>query len=262
MDIDAASAYAERHEMHALLVQRGDELLLERYANGYSAEKPHWLYSGTKSFWGIAAIEAQREGIFCLDDIVVATATARMLLQMTAGYGFGGLGNAVPTYDKAFSAPLKTMPGETFTYSGIPLQVFGGFFASRLQRTGMAPHDYLQARVLERAGVNVAEWRTLRDGTHPLPTGARMTARDWLRYGRYLMREYDEYAEAFQGSKANPRYGLCWWLAAPGMPAGLFYASGSGGQALYVVPSHDIVVVHFGNGPGYKHEAFLKRLFV
>jgi CubicO group peptidase (beta-lactamase class C family) len=39
------------------------------------------------------------------------------------------------------------------------------------------------------------------------------------------------------------------------------YASGSGGQALYVVPSANAVVVKFGNASSYKHDAFLKRLF-
>jgi hypothetical protein len=38
------------------------------------------------------------------------------------------------------------------------------------------------------------------------------------------------------------------------------YASGAGGQAMYVVPSADAVVVKFGGSASYKHDAFLKRL--
>ena len=55
-----------------------------------------------------------------------------MLLDLTAGYGFGGLGSAVPTYARALDI-LENTPGSTFTYGGIPLQVFGAFLTERLQ---------------------------------------------------------------------------------------------------------------------------------
>jgi CubicO group peptidase (beta-lactamase class C family) len=76
-----------------------------------------------------------------------------------------------------------------------------------------------------------------------------------------VLRERATLAACFDGSNANPRYGLGWWLGAPGAPADLFYASGAGGQALYVVPSLDTIVVRFGKSNSYKHDAFLKRLF-
>lgn len=261
MAVSDALAYAEKHALQALVVQHGADVVLERYANGFDERSSHALYSGTKSFWGIAAVEAQHEGLLRLDDIVLDTITVRMMLQMTAGYGFGGLGSAVPTYERAVAMPLKTIPGETFTYSGIPLQVFGGYFSQRLQPLGMTPHEYLRARILEPAGVAVESWRTLSDGTHPFPTGAFLTANDWLKYGRYVLQHRERYAEAFTGSRANPRYGIGWWLATPGAPDDLFYASGSGGQGLYIAPSHDLIAVHFGKSASYKHDAFLKKLF-
>lgn len=261
MDVDAAIAYAEKHELHALLIRRNRKTVVEQYGPPYDAGKPHPIYSGTKSFWGIAALEAQREGILHLDDPVVATVTVRMLLQMTAGYGFGGLGSAVPTYEKALATPLKNEPGERFTYGGIPLQVFGGFFAARLRPLGMTPHEYLRRRILEQAGVTIGAWRELTDGTHPLPTGVQLTARNWSAYGEFVSRQRARYEGAFAGSTANPRYGLCWWLGAAGAPEDVFYASGSAGQGLYVIPSEDTVIVHFGKSASYKHEAFLKRLF-
>ena len=131
----------------------------------------------------------------------------------------------------------------------------------RLRPLGMSPHDYLRARILEPAGVEIASWRTLTDGTHPLPTGAFLTARNWARYGAYVSQNASDYAECFRGTRANPRYGLAWWLAPPGAPKDLFYASGSGGQAMYVFPPERVVAVRFGNGGSFNHEAFLKRLF-
>ncbi|MDP9024137.1 MAG: beta-lactamase family protein [Candidatus Eremiobacteraeota bacterium] len=260
MDAEAACAYAEKHELHALLVIKNGHVVFERYGAGYHREAPHPLYSGTKSFWGIAALEAQRDGILALDDIVVDTVSVRMLLQMTAGYGFGGLGNAVPTYEKALATPLKTTPGDAFTYGGIPLQVFGGFLAERLRAAKITPHEYLSKRLLNPANAEISSWRRLSDGNHPLPTGVTMTAPHWANYGAFVLAHKERYSEAFAGSRANPRYGLCWWLGATGVPQELFYASGSAGQGLYVVPSERLVAVHFGKSSSYKHDAFLKRL--
>ena len=261
MNVDAAAAYHARHKPQALLVRRGGKTLVEQYDGGFSQTDPHALYSGTKSFWGVCALAAQRERLLSLDEPVWRGATVRELLTLTAGVPFGGLGAAVPTYEKALAAEQRGAPGTTFTYGGIPLQIFGAVFSERLTPLRMTPHEYLHERVLEPAGVHVSSWRTLKDGTQPLPTGAFLCAREWSHYGVYVAARAAEFAECFQGTNANPRYGLGWWLAPAGMPRDLFYASGSGGQAMYVVPSENLVTVRFGSGGSFNHETFLKRLF-
>jgi len=183
-----------------------------------------------------------------------------MLLQLTAGIGFGGLGNAVPTYEAALAVALKTEPGTTFAYGGIPLQVFGAVLARKLASRGLTPHAYLRERVLAPAGVNVASWRSLKDGTQPLPTGAFLSAEAWATYGRAVVAGGARLAPCFAGSAVNPRYGLGWWLGAPALGTSLAYASGSGGQALYLFPELDTVVVKFGRSASYAHDAFVKRL--
>ncbi|HEX5274906.1 MAG TPA: serine hydrolase [Candidatus Rubrimentiphilum sp.] len=267
-----AVAYHERHKPQALVISRDGAIEVETYGGDFTAGRPHALYSGTKSFWGPLALVAQREGLLQLnetagatfpswrDDPVKRPVTIHQLLTLTAGIGFGGLGNAVPPYEKALAVQLKDRPGSRFTYGGIPLQVFGAILSEKLKSSKMTPHEYLRAKVLEPAGVTVDSWRKLADGTRPLPTGAFLTARNWLAYGEYVLAHRADFAECFKGTPANPRYGLCWWLAPPGAPPDTVYASGSGGQALYVVPSAQLVAARFGGGGSFKHEAFLKRL--
>jgi CubicO group peptidase (beta-lactamase class C family) len=267
-----AVAYHERHKPQALLISRGGTIEAETYGEDFTARKPHALYSGTKSFWGPLALVAQREGLLQLDETAGATfpswrenpvkgqITIRHLLTLTAGIGFGGLGNAVPMYEKALAVQIKDRPGERFTYSGIPLQVFGAILFEKLKPLKLTPHEYLHARLLTPAGVEITSWRKLADGTQPLPTGAFLTARNWLTYGEYVLAHRDEFAECFSDTRANPRYGLCWWLAPAGAPPDTIYASGSGGQALYIVPSARLVAARFGGGGSFKHDAFLKRL--
>jgi len=184
-----------------------------------------------------------------------------MLLSLTAGFGFGGLGASVPTYERALAMTLRDEPGSRFTYSGTQLQVFGAVFARKLQSQSSTPHEYLRERVLAGAGIRIASWRTLSDGTQPLPTGASMSAGDWLDYGRFVIAHRRALATCFEGSNANARYGLGWWLGAPSAPADLVYASGAAGQGLYLAPSLDTAIVRFGKSSSYRHEAFLKRFF-
>jgi CubicO group peptidase (beta-lactamase class C family) len=266
VSLEAAAAYAERHGLEALLVRRDGETLYERYGAGFDANKPHALYSGTKSFWGPVALAAEEDGLLALDERVGETfpawnegrkggVTLRQLLQLTSGIGFGGLGSAVPSYEKALAVELKNEPGTTFTYGGIPLQVFGAVLATKLEARRLSPHEYLLARVLDRASVKVGTWRVLASGTKPLPTGAFVAAAQWANYGRFVL-ESPALAPCFVGSAVNPKYGLGWWLDG----SGVSYASGSGGQALYLLASERTVVVKFGRSSSYKHDAFLRQL--
>jgi len=284
VNLEAAVAYAERHALHALFVQQGRHVLLIRYGGGYDARRAHALYSGTKSFWGPLAVAAQDDGLLEIDEPVARTVpawaedplkarvTLRELLQLTSGIGFGGLGALVPTFERALATRLKDEPGTRFTYGGIPLQVFGAVLSRKLAERGVSPQAYLRERILDPIGLQVDSWRTLEDGTQPLPTGAFVTAREWMKFGRFIcdggmwqgasVVAASSLARCFQGSLPNPRYGLGWWLSPlPDVPD-LVYASGSGGQALYVVPSLDTVIVKFGKSASYKHETFLRHLLL
>ncbi len=283
MNFEAAAEYATRHKLAALLVREHGRLVFERYAAGFDRTKPHALYSGTKSFWGVLAVAAHDDGLLDLDELVSHTipewqkdrrkshVTLRHLLQLTSGIGFGGLGNAVPSFDHALAVTLKNEPGTTFTYGGIPLQVFGAVLQRKLHRRQLSPQGYLRERILDPIGLKIGSWRKLPDGTQPLPTGAFIAANEWAKYGMLLASSgtWDgktvvragSLAQCYQGSIPNPRYGLGFWLSALPAQPDLVYASGAGGQALYVQPSSGLVVVKFGASPSYKHDAFLKKLF-
>jgi CubicO group peptidase (beta-lactamase class C family) len=270
-DFSAGVTYARAHGLHALVVARGEELVVQEFGGGFEFDSPHPLYSGTKSFWGPVALAACADGLLSLDEPVSETihtwsddawkrrVTIRMLLSLTSGFGFGGLGASVPTYERALAMALRDEPGTRFTYGGIPLQVFGAVLARKLATQKLTPHDYLRERILDPAGVRLSSWRKLGDETQPLPTGAFLSAANWLAYGRFVLQKRAELAACFEGSNVNAHYGLGWWLGARGAPPDLVYASGSAGQALYIVPSRDAIVVHFGKSSSYRHEVFLKR---
>jgi CubicO group peptidase (beta-lactamase class C family) len=275
---DAAITYAESHTLHVLLIAVGSEIVVSRTGQDWGITQPHPLYSGTKSFWGVAAAAAAQDGLLDLDEPAGATirewpaaapqaaVTIRQLLTLTSGYGFGGLGNAVPVPAKALEIPLKNEPGSVFTYGGIPLQIFGEILRRKVAPAVDSPHAYLAARVLDRVGMTIDRWRRLSDGTQPLPTGAFVAAAQWLRYGHLLLErgagviDPASFAACVTGTPANPAYGLGLWLAWRDGELAALYASGAGGQGLYVLPARRIVAVHFGQSGSWNHAAFLKRL--
>jgi CubicO group peptidase (beta-lactamase class C family) len=72
-DCARAAKYSETRRGSAVLVLQNGRTIFEHYANGGSANRPWPIFSGTKSFWGIAALAAVREGLFKLDDPVSNT---------------------------------------------------------------------------------------------------------------------------------------------------------------------------------------------
>jgi CubicO group peptidase (beta-lactamase class C family) len=192
--------------------------------------------------------------------------TIRQLLSLTSGYGFGGLGNAVPVPPRALEIALKAEPGTVFTYGGVPLQVFGEVLRRKIAPQFDSPQSYLRVRVLERIGMSVGDWRRLRDGTQPLPTGAFVAATEWLKFGNLLLAGGagvigpPSFAQCTTGSRPNPSYGLGLWLVHRAGELSVLYASGAGGQGLYVIPRRRLVAVHFGQSATWNHGAFIKRL--
>src|ERR1700728_3887623 len=59
-------------ECHSLMVVRHGHVVAEGWWAPYSAERPHLLYSLSKSFTSTAAAFAQAEGLLGLDDTVIS----------------------------------------------------------------------------------------------------------------------------------------------------------------------------------------------
>lgn len=297
-----ALTYSDERGGVSVLVQRGPEVLLEAYANGGGPERDWPIHSGTKSLSGVMACELVREGWLDLDapvsDIITewqadpakATITTRGLLNLTSGLVAGGFG-APPTYVEAVAAGLQTAPGAHFEYNPGPFQVWGEMVRRMLADRGYLPDvlGFYRSRVIDPAAVQVADWR-LHGGQPTLPTGVRLTAREWAKWGRWVLDGAGgaDLTPCWTGSEANPGYGLCWWLLRPGLiaPAArsgmgddgaemaergedIRLAAGAGEQKLYLLPERDLLVVRQSRGfgtalagfvPGWSDTEFMRRV--
>ena len=281
-----AADYLKDHNGHAMLVYHRDKLVFEEYFNGWSADKPHRLASGTKSFSCAMLAAAVEDGLLRLDEKVADTIvewkddarksqiTIRHLLSLTSGVYGGSTREPSPSYARAVMiAEAKFWPGVRFQYGPIPYQVYGELMRRKLLEKNESVEAYLGRRILDPIGLKPSRWVKDVDGNIHLPNGAIMTAREWAKFGLLIQHQgkwQDRQIvpakllqECFVGAGANPYYGLTFWLGSIGRPPkDLIMAKGLGTQRLYVVPALDLVVVQFAETDRFEEGNFLQRLLV
>lgn len=218
-----------------MLVMQNGRMIFEHYANGGSASGRWPIFSGTKSFWGIVALAAVRDGLFKLDDFVSDTIaewksdprksriTIRQLLNQTDGIeGASRLQRASIRDRNAMAIRLPTLaePGAAFIYGPSHLQIFSELLRRKLGGRGTIA--YFEEHVSDRLRIGHLNYKKDRRG-NPLPaTGFELTAREWARLGELVLGSgsyrghqivpANLLREAFAGSQANLSYGLTFWL--------------------------------------------------
>lgn len=275
-------AYNRAQDGISLVVLEDGVVVCEDYADG-NASTAHDLHSGSKSFLGILAAAAVQDGLLTLDekvsdtipewktDPLKAPTTLRQLLSLTSGLP-STIGQ-VPTFANAITMPFNAAPGQTFQYGPAPFQVFGEVLRRKLIAHGQSgdPLIYLRRRILDPIGVNYVAWDYGKDQMPLLPRSAKLTAREWARFGEFvraggqvggkMIVDPVAFSELFQGSAVNPAYGLTWWLPKPSpskdvvtalsdmgkhadqLPTDLVAGIGAGQQMLYVIPSLKLTIV-------------------
>jgi CubicO group peptidase (beta-lactamase class C family) len=287
----AAADYSKSRTGKTMVVMFDGQIIFEQYDNGGAKEQPHRLASGAKSFDAAVAVAAIQDGLIKLDnpaaenirewkdDPEKSTITYRQLLNMTSGLTIpAGDDEKRMPFQKQLAMPMAARPGERFQYGGFQL----GLFAYALEQK-LAPEtfaQYLQRRIFDPIGIKIPARPRAADG-RPTMGPSNMTARDWATYGEFIRREGNWnhqqildpalLRDCFKGSKANPAYGLTWWLKSPvseelirhadaevtkhwakvansqWLPDDLIAALGAGQQRLYVIPSRKVVIVRHGN---------------
>ncbi len=277
----SAAQYSEENNGTAMVVVKSGQVVFEQYAPGVNPERGRFLASGTKSFSCAIALLGVQDGLLSLDELVANTIvgwkshprkskiTIRQLLNLTSGIKAGENGD-IPTYADAIRAPLTAKPGERFQYGPIPFQIFGEVMRRKLEDRGMAgsPLMYLDTRILQPIGLKYDRW-THQNGQPNLPSGARISAREWAKYGILLLNRGQWQGaqlldsrllkQCFQGTEANPAYGITFWLNKPGLnhnglpmqpiraaSDSMVMAIGAGNQVMFVLPEKNLVVVRLG----------------
>ncbi|TCO49296.1 CubicO group peptidase (beta-lactamase class C family) [Kribbella antiqua] len=265
-------------ECHSLMVVRRGHVVAEGWWAPYSAERPHLLYSLTKSFTSVAVGLTIADGLLSLDDRVVDVlpdhvpaglseqgrrVTVHHLLSMTAGHGTDSLTEAWQLEPddlvKGFlRVPFTEPEGTRHTYDNATTFIL----ARMVERvTGRSLPELLDERLFTPMGIDHAEWDRVASGAAFGFHGLHLTTEAVAAFGEPLLRggvwgdrqliprDWVELATRrhiatlqLEDDSANPDflygYGYQFWMSRNG-----YFGNGAFGQQCLVVPSHDLVVV-------------------
>ena len=220
-----AGKYSKQQQGEALLVMQGGKVLFEDYAQGWNAQRPHLLASGTKSFTGVAAMLAVQQGLITLDEKVSDTLTewksdprksqitVRQLLNLSSGLqpdtedganmiraaagekrGIAALRALAAAREDYFKqgveAPAIRDPGKEFRYGGNHYYAFGEFFERRLKERGVKPNtlwEWYTANLFDPIGMKVARIGRDKKDQPQLAGGASVSAQEWAKFGEWVL---------------------------------------------------------------------------
>lgn len=283
----AAIAYSTSEQGVSVYVLKNGHVVCESYAGDGGPNKGHEIWSGTKSFTGIMAAVAAKDGMLTLDDKVSdtitewksdpmkSTVTIRQLLSLSSGISnLDQPGGRAPGYAEAIRTEFSAAPGTKFQYGPQSFQVFGELMQRKLKDRGtpMSSRDFIKRRILDPIGMVWTDWRSTPEGDPIMSQGSVFTAREWAKFGEFVRKggvttagdklvDPETFKQLFNGSKANPAYGVSWWLPRPttepdvltasidltrhsqDLPADMVVAGGAGNQRMYIVPSCGLTAV-------------------
>lgn len=173
----------------------------------------------------------------------------------------------------AMSLPFRAEPGSKWVYSDVCPMLIGAIIE---QQSGMKLADFARRNLFEPLGIREYYWYTGRGGSTGAAGNLYISTFDLAKFGQLVLdggrwqgkqliseswiREIQR--KRFDISGTNPfasGYGYFWWLGEKKVGEQTYsftFASGNGGNVLFVVPGERMVVslTSSGYGQGYGHQ--------
>jgi CubicO group peptidase (beta-lactamase class C family) len=271
--LDALDA-APDVEPHSLMLLRHGAVIAEGWWAPYGPDRPHLLYSLSKSFTSTALGLAVAEGLVRLDDTVLShfpeldgeitdPRSRRMLVRHVAAMASGHREETIDPADLVrgfLLTPPDAEPGSVFAYN----QPCTFALAAIVQRAaGMPLTEYLRPRLFDPLGIGEVGWlsdsRSLElgySGLHATTDAIAKLGQLYLQRGRWgdtQLLSPEWVAEATELHITTPGrewvdweqgYGFQFWMARHG-----YRGDGAYGQFCVVLPEHDVVLAITGQSP-------------
>ena len=285
--------------LYGLLIARDGRIVLEEYFHGHERDRLHDSASATMSFASTLIGAAVRDGLLHPSetvfprsaDAVRAAMKLEDLLGMrsgldcndnedaTAGNIYAMRLDASRPDEHAFarSLPMAGPPGRTVAYCTAAFNLSGSLLSNA---TGVWLPDYFKTQLAEPLRIDHYHLRLMRNGDAFLAGGLHLRLRDFAKLGqlflnggawsgrRVVTQDWVRRATGPSGTIARiDDYGLGWWRFTYRLGRRLFdafYASGTGGQLIVVVPSLQLVIATHGKYGDYRswmrfHDVLIPR---
>ncbi len=247
-------------ENHGLLIMQDGETIFEEYAEPYSADMPHTLFSVTKSVVSTAAGFAIDEGLFSLDDKIIdlfpeyescksaewENLTVRSVLTMSSNKKFSFLQDMTGNYMEMFmKAQFRKEKG--FLYSNNDAHVVAALVH---KFSGQNLIEYLTPRLFNPLGIETPFWETNEIGECIGGTGCYLKLRDLAKIcqcyadggkynGEQIIPEFwtREATRIQVPFRENEGYGYLFWIKND-----VFSMTGMFGQIICYIPQYNAVI--------------------
>lgn len=194
-----------------VLIQKDGKTVYEKYANGYTENSPHLLWSTSKSVAATIIAAAIKDGVLSLDESVCANIEdkspystcdikIRDLLSWSSGVQWAeDYENGDPTKSSVvqmlagdgkfdmlsffLSHPLATTPGTNYKYSTGDSTAMMGALKLALTKKGLDNSTYPWTALFNPLGITQATFQTDKSGTFIGGAFAYMTAKDLIKIG-------------------------------------------------------------------------------
>ncbi len=262
------------HELHSFMLLRHGAVVAEGWWSPYAANRPHMLYSLSKSFASTAIGFAVAEKRLTVDDQVLAlfpdntpaqvsenlaAMRVRHLLSMNTGHDEDTVPylrtRADGDWVKAFlECPVVYQPGTHFLYNSGATFMLSAIIT---ELTGLKLIDYLTPRLFEPLGIEGATWEEAPSGMNIGWAGLNIKTEDIARLGqlylqkglwngtRILSEAWIEEATSYHSDNSSQQsmdwaqgYGYQFWRCRHNAYRG----DGAFGQYCIVMPEQDAVL--------------------
>ena len=268
---------AQDVETHSVMLLRHGHVVAEGWWAPYTPQRPHLLYSLSKSFTSTALGFAVAEGLVGLDDTVLShfpeldaqitdARSRRILVRHVAAMASGHRSDTIEAARAIdpddlvrgfLMIPPDEEPGSVFAYN----QPCTFSVAAIIQKAaGMPLTEYLRPRLLDPLGIGDVGWLTDARGRQLGWSGLHATTEAIAKLGELYLRRgrwegsplldaawVDEATRAHIANPAEPQpdwrqgYGFQFWMARHG-----YRGDGAYGQFCVVLPEQDVVLAITG----------------
>lgn len=291
LTIAVDSLFQKRNKSRAVLVIYKDQIIAEKYADGFNENSKILGWSMTKSILSTVFGVMQYQGKLNVQDKAPIESwqnddrkniTIHNLLQMNSGLEWD------ENYDKISDAtkmlfldrdmtkmqenkPLVGKPNETWNYSSGTTNLLSGILRSQF-KTHQEYLDFWYTNFIDKIGMNSMVLEADLSGNYVGSSYSWATARDWAKFGllylkngnwngkQLFTKDWVAYVTT-PTPTSNRTYGAQFWLNADGgfkdVPKNMYYADGYQGQRVYVLPDQEMVIVRFGLS-NFNENEFLK----
>jgi len=281
----AVLQFGANENIYSFILARNGYLVKEYYRSQFYFYNEFELRSVTKSIISaLVGVALQKGLIDSLDQPMLSffpeydspeldprkkLITVRHLLTMRAGFDFSD-NNPPPYLDSPTAVrvkliiglPMKYNPGERFYYGSVQTHLLSAIIT---KRSGLSTLEFAKKYLFTPAKINAGYWSKDPQGIYSGGSGLLMSPRNMARFGflylhkgmldsvRILPQSWIEQstlpnnaANGIWGDLSNVNYGFSWWTNYDSHDS-LYFAAGSGGQYIMIVPSKNAVIVATAN---------------